>query len=167
MEDEVLYLRKGEKEVEIIDVIIPIEPMGAVRENRNSKWGSGAAAKRVNKYHDWKKSVQVLWLQAMLKMGYPANTIPKGEIISFEFGMSILNPEGKSVSKKEKQKRLDMVGEYHTKKPDWDNLCKAFIDALYYGKDIDDCTIYKVGSVEKRYAHYGEGYIRIIFAIKK
>jgi len=154
--------------VELLEVVIPIEPMGAVRENKNTKWGSGAAAKKANEYHAWKHSVQVLWIQAMLKLKLPKDTIPLGVIHSFEFGLSIPNPDVKSLSKVKRQERLDLIGTPHKKKPDWDNLCKAFIDALYYKKDIDDGSIWKVSAgIEKVYTAYGKGYVKIVFPIIK
>lgn len=50
-----------------------------------------------------------------------------------------------------KKKRKAMVGCPHDQKPDIDNLLKAVMDALVK----DDCKIWQIGCIEKRWSETG------------
>lgn len=155
MEQEVSY---GERAKELVEVKIMIEPMGAVRTTRK-----GQHTARAQKYHDWKKAVEWLWREAMIKQKLPLNTTLSSEIVGIEFGLEIPSLETKSLSKAELQKRKALIGKPHTKKPDIDNLFKAFVDTICYKGD--DSHIHTVGKMCKVYADRGEGYIRVRFFI--
>ena len=153
-EKEAVYLRDGEQEKIVETFLIDIEPMGAVRTTAKGKFTD-----RAKKYHAWMKSVQWLWKAALMKAGHDSAMYIGNEIIKIEFGLSIPNPETKSLTKVEKMHREALVGKPHMQKPDWDNLCKAFIDAVCYGGD--DSHIHTVGGIKKVWAPYQKGYIKI------
>ena len=129
-----------------IELVLKVNPMGAVRSTRQGKH-----APRVKKYHDWMEKVQWLYRQALLDQKLSTKTLPDGVIDYIEFGIEV----GKTTKKR--------VGLPHTIKPDWDNLSKGFLDAIFYKKDIDDCTIHTVGSVKKVWTEQAKGYIKIGF----
>ena len=62
--------------------------------------------------------------------------IPSQELI-IEFHM----PMPKSWSKK---KKLEMIGRYHTVKPDLDNLIKSCVDALFSKSERDDACVHSI-----------------------
>jgi len=155
MEEAVSY---GTKAQELVEVIIMIEPMGAVRTTRK-----GQHTERAQKYHKWKQAVEWLWREAMIKQKLPLNTTLSSEIVSLEFGLEIPSLETKSLSKAELAKRKAMIGKPHMKKPDIDNLFKAFVDTICYKGD--DSHIHTIGKMKKVYADRGEGYIKIKFFI--
>jgi Holliday junction resolvase RusA-like endonuclease len=146
MEQEVVYHTKQDKKM--IEIILSINPMGAVRTTRQGKHTD-----RAKKYHNWMNTVQWLYRQALLEQKLSTKTLPDGVVDYLEFGIEV----GKTTKKR--------IGQPHTMKPDWDNLSKAVLDAIFYQKDKDDCTIHTVGGVKKLWVDQGEGYILIRFKV--
>jgi Holliday junction resolvase RusA-like endonuclease len=146
MEKEVVYITKHAKKQ--VEITLMINPMGAVRTTRKGKHTD-----RAKKYHDWMNTVQWLYRKALLDLCLPTKALPDGVIDYIEFGIEV----GKTTAKR--------IGTPHTIKPDWDNLSKAVLDAIFYEKDIDDCTIHTVGGVKKLWVARGGGYIRMLFCV--
>jgi len=102
--------------------------------------------KRVNrliKYNDYKFSLLALAKQQRF-------TLPdSGSIIRFFLLMpkSWRNPE-----------REANVNRLHRKKPDLDNLLKAFLDSLF----VEDKTISHIGEVSKYWVDSDQGWIEVI-----
>ncbi len=92
--------------------LIAIEPMGAPRMTQRDRWKGRPVVERYHAYKD------------TLRLALPSYALP--EVLRIEFHIAI----PKSYSKK---KRLSLYGQYHTEKPDIDNLVKAFMDT--FGSD--------------------------------
>lgn len=113
-----------------------------IPESRRSEAGT----KRVNrliKYNDYKISLLALAKQQRF-------TLPdSGSIIRFFLPMpkSWRNPE-----------REANVNRLHRKKPDLDNLLKAFLDSLF----VEDKTISHIGEVSKYWVDSEQGWIEVI-----
>lgn len=134
-----------------VQVYININPKGYVRMTKRSRFTD--AAKR---YHAYMSALKVLYRASLTAQGLSPKLLPKGELGDIEFGIEVPS----------KNKKYDKrVGEYHTMKPDWDNLCKALQDSIFYGEEKDDSHVYKVGSVEKKWVAVGDGYIKFSFFI--
>jgi len=107
---------------------------------------SAAGTKRVNrliKYNDYKISLLALAKKQRF-------TLPdSGAIIRFFLPMpkSWRNPE-----------REANVNKLHRKKPDLDNLLKAFLDSLF----VEDKTISHIGEVSKYWVDSEQGWIEVI-----
>jgi Holliday junction resolvase RusA-like endonuclease len=113
-----------------------------IPESRRSEAGT----KRVNrliKYNDYKISLLALAKQQRFKMP------DEGAIIRFFLPMpkSWRNPE-----------REANVNRLHRKKPDLDNLLKAFLDSLF----TEDKTISHLGEVSKYWVDSEQGWIEIL-----
>jgi len=135
---------------------LDIEPMGAVRSTQK-----GQFTKSVVKYHDWMKKVGWLWKINVLNNNLnPEFSIPE-KIDFITFALSI--PDPNKSTKKEKEDRLSLIGNPHKKKPDIDNLFKAFTDAVCYKKD--DSHIHTVCNMRKIYAPCNEGHILVGFSM--
>jgi Holliday junction resolvase RusA-like endonuclease len=59
-----------------------------------------------------------------------------------------------------KRKKAQMDGQYHTQKPDADNVMKAVKDALDEVAWNDDCQVADVRAV-KRWSRYGETFVKV------
>ncbi len=59
-----------------------------------------------------------------------------------------------------KRKRADMAGQFHTQKPDGDNVLKSFKDGLNGIAWHDDCQVADARIV-KRWASYAETFVQI------
>jgi Holliday junction resolvase RusA-like endonuclease len=57
-----------------------------------------------------------------------------------------------------KKKQADMLGTMHRGKPDWDNIGKAFSDALY----PDDDSFIAFGSVKKYWGYEDLAYVTVV-----
>lgn len=146
----------------VMTLLVKITPRGALRMNAKGKYGP-----RVKPYIQWKKDVQWIWRAACIEQGLSPNLIfETGVIVGIDFGIPIPNPETKGISKEEKQRRLNLIGNPHQKKPDLDNMLKAFIDALYYGKEQDDCHIHTVGLMRKFWTDHKSGHILVTFSVE-
>ena len=103
---------------------IDFDPFPAVRSNRNS-WN-----KKTTDYH-----TKMNALRAML-------LLHSKEIISAmveaRYSITFVMPMADSWGNK---KRIEHDQEYHTQKPDIDNLYKAFLDTLFYKKKVNDCEV--------------------------
>jgi Holliday junction resolvase RusA-like endonuclease len=113
-----------------------------IPESRRSEAGT----KRVNrliKYNDYKISLLALAKQQRFKMP------DEGAIIRFFLPMpkSWRNPE-----------REANVNRLHRKKPDLDNLLKAFLDSLF----TEDKTISHLGEVSKYWVDSEQGWIEVL-----
>lgn len=112
---------------------LDVEPMGAVRMTNKGKWVNKAA----QNYLNYKKII-----------GYQIQSQYKQKPIDGPVGVIawFYMPIPKSWSKK---KQREAVGQYHTKKPDIDNLTKGLFDAangLIWIDDnrVVDMTVFKV-----------------------
>jgi len=113
-----------------------------IPESRRSEAGT----KRVNrliKYNDYKISLLALAKKQRFKMP------DEGAIIRFFLPMpkSWRNPE-----------REANVNRLHRKKPDLDNLLKAFLDSLF----TEDKTISHLGEVSKYWVDSEQGWIEVL-----
>jgi Holliday junction resolvase RusA-like endonuclease len=135
---------------------LEIEPMGAVRSTQK-----GQFTKAVTKYHDWMKQVGWLWKIEVLKNKLNPEFVIPEEIDYITFALSI--PDPSKGTKKEQEERLSLIGNPHKKKPDIDNLFKAFVDAVCYKKD--DSHVHTVCNMRKIYAPYNQGHIIIGFRL--
>lgn len=116
---------------------IEIEPMGAVRMTRKGKWVS-EAAQRYLTYKDkigWDIRTQMCELETTKKL----------VVVNVIFYMPIPN----SWTKKQK---TEAPGEYHTSKPDIDNLVKGLFDAVNGILWADDKQVVRVNATKV----YGE-----------
>lgn len=114
-----------------MEIIIPIRPFPAVRVN--SKWWRFTP--KAQEYHTKSQELRLRinknkkeiidWLNSWLYH------------IQFHFAMA------ESWSEK-KKKEIDW--EYHTQKPDIDNLCKAFFDSVFYWEEDNDCKIWNLSA---------------------
>lgn len=92
--------------------VLDITPVPAPRQVRSDTWRPSAAVLRYRTYKD------------AVRLALPRYVLP--EVLHIEFHI----PMPKSWSAK---KQRVMISQYHTQKPDIDNLCKAFMDA--FGND--------------------------------
>ena len=107
-------------------IIIPLNPIAAPRP-RFSKFGTY----NPKKYADYKKAL-------LLSTKTQCKTYFEGAI---RLEITFFMPIPKSLSKK---KRDGLVGQFHTKKPDTDNLLKSVKDALegtFYKNDSQICEV--------------------------
>lgn len=118
-------------------IVIPVEPMGAVRMTQRGKYMSKSAMKYLNykaylKHHAKIQAQgkqfdkQPLEVQIRFRMPVPASWSPK--------------------------KRSAALGRYHMKKPDADNLVKGVFDSLNKIVWADDNQVAKLSAVKV----YGE-----------
>lgn len=112
-----------------MQLIIPVKPMGAVRMTSRGKWVSESA----KRYLSYKEQIQ--W---EVKKQLRTNEIITGPI---DVKMIFFMPIPKSWSKKKKDQA---VGEFHTKKPDADNLVKGVFDSLNKLVWKDDNQVCKI-----------------------
>jgi Holliday junction resolvase RusA-like endonuclease len=117
-------------------LLIPIEPMGAVRMTGRGKY----IKKNALRYLAYKEQIQ--W---EVKKQFRRKELLAGPI---EVKITFFMPMPKSWSNK---KKSNSVGTYHTKKPDTDNLVKGIFDALNKLVWQDDNLVAKV-SAKKIYA---------------
>lgn len=126
-------------------LVIPIEPMGAVRMTNRGKWVKPSA----KKYLDYKNFVG-LCAKRQAKLEVPIQTpIRIRELI---FVMPI--PKGGRITYTENGRRRTrrvVSGEYHTGRPDIDNLFKGVTDALNGIIWADDSLICEIGRQIKIY----------------
>jgi Holliday junction resolvase RusA-like endonuclease len=96
--------------------VFPIAPLPKPRMTRSDSWkmAKGEARPCVSKYFTWKDE---------LKLQASKNNFAIEGILFVKFVL----PLPKRTSKK---KKLEMIGTPHLKRPDTDNLIKAFQDAL-------------------------------------
>jgi Holliday junction resolvase RusA-like endonuclease len=113
----------------MIYLTIQVEPMGAVRMTQRGKYTS----KKAQRYLAYKSHLQWQAKQQSKGKFYPSGALE----VSITFKMPI--PE--SYSKKIKE---SLIGEYHIKKPDTDNLVKGVFDALNKIVWQDDNQVSKV-----------------------
>lgn len=156
MEEEAVYSVKRKL---YADIMVEIEPMGAVRSNGVRSMGS----KAVKRYVSWKESVKWLWASALKSEGFSSSLLPDGVIESIEFGLSV--PTG-GKSKRKQEEMKSRVGTGHQMKPDLDNLYKGFIDAIFDLTGTCDSLIHHVKEMKKVWVSNGKGYIRIKFKVK-
>jgi Holliday junction resolvase RusA-like endonuclease len=121
----------------MIYLFIPVEPMGAVRMTQMGKFKSPSA----RRYLSYKSHLQ--WQAKLLGKGKFFSSGPLE--VHIRFIMSI--PESYS-----KKKKASLIGEYHIKKPDTDNLVKGVFDSLNKILWQDDNQVSKVTAIKV----YGE-----------
>ncbi|MGG3798009.1 RusA family crossover junction endodeoxyribonuclease [Metabacillus fastidiosus] len=121
----------------MLRLMIPVEPMGAVRMTGRGKYVK-TNAQRYLAYKD-----QIKWITKQQLKGRKLLTG------ALEVEISFMMPIPKSWSNVKKQQA---VGEYHTKKPDTDNLVKGVFDSLNKLVWQDDNQVAKVTAVK----NYGE-----------
>jgi Holliday junction resolvase RusA-like endonuclease len=124
-------------EKRMIKISIPVEPMGAVRMTRRGKFTSLKA----QRYLAYKSHLQ--WQAKQQGKGKFFSSGPLEVFIWFTM------PIPDSYSKK---KKAGLIGEYHIKKPDTDNLVKGVFDALNKILWQDDNQVSKVTAIKV----YGE-----------
>lgn len=123
----------------MMDLLINIKPMGAVRMTRRSKF----VDERAKRYIDYVTILRSKAKQCMKENNlYILNDIPVKLTIEFHF----LPP--KSYSKAKLQKILNGQLMY-TKKPDVDNLVKGVMDALNGTLYHDDNQVVMVSALKK------------------
>ncbi len=128
-------------------LIIPVTPMGAVRMTGRGKWVSPAA----KRYLDYKTAVA--WeAKRQAKLEVPIREPIR--IVEIVYIMPI--PKGGRITYTENGRRRTRKvepGDYHTSKPDIDNLFKGVTDALNGIIWEDDSQICEVGRQAKIYGH--------------
>lgn len=128
-------------------LVIPVEPMGAVRMTGRGKWTSPAA----QRYLDYKATVG--W-EAKRQLGPEVPLEGPIRIREIIFVMPI--PKSGYVEYRangKRKKRRVVPGDYHTNKPDIDNLFKGLTDSLRGIIWEDDREICEIG---KQIKIYGE-----------
>ena len=106
----------------------PIEPVPAPRQVRSDKWRPRPGVKRYRAFRDAVRLASV--------------TVPEsGATVTFVLPMPV------SWSLK---KRRAMDGQPHRQTPDWDNLAKALLDAIY----SDDAGVSDI-TIRKRWGKHG------------
>jgi Holliday junction resolvase RusA-like endonuclease len=121
----------------MIKISIPVEPMGAVRMTRRGKFTNPKALR----YLAYKDHLQ--WQAKQQRKGNFFSSGPLEVFIWFTM------PIPDSYSEK---KKTALIGEYHIKKPDTDNLVKGVFDALNKILWQDDNQVSKVTAIKV----YGE-----------
>lgn len=121
---------------EIINLNIPVKPMGAVRMTRKGKY----LDKHAQNYMAYKTHLQ--WMANMQLKG--RKLFDGSLLVRLTFFMPI--PQ----SMRGKERNAAVNGGYHKKKPDIDNLIKGVFDALNGLAWKDDNQVSKV-EAEKRY----------------
>lgn len=124
---------------------IQIEPMGAVRMTNRGKWVN-PAAKRYLAYKDavgWQAKKQA-------KLEMPLQTAVRIKEITFIFPIPKSGRISYTLNGKRKTKKVSS-GDYHTAKPDIDNLFKGVADSLNGIMWEDDGLICEVGKQRKVY----------------
>lgn len=127
-------------------LFIPVEPMGAVRMTRRGKYIVPSA----QRYLDYK--AQVAWeAKRQLRAESPIDTAVKIKNLIFHMpipktGRTYYKEDGKRKSRKIKE------GDYHTVKPDVDNLFKGVTDSLNGILWSDDSLICEVERQRKIYS---------------
>lgn len=127
-------------------LVIPVKPMGAVRMTGRGKWTSPAA----QRYLDYKAKVG--WeAKKQARLETPINkAVSIREII---FVMPL--PKAGRITYKDddgrRRTRKVEPGEYHTNKPDIDNLFKGVTDSLNGIIWEDDSLICEIGRQVKIY----------------
>lgn len=112
-----------------------IEPMGAVRTTRRQMFKDDAA----KRYRDYKEQ-----LKATLRYEYGIKAEPTKAAIRIQ-NITFHMPISKNAAKNGKR-----TGDYHTYRPDVDNLVKGIMDVLngvYWHDDSQVCSIVKVNKV--------------------
>lgn len=127
---------------EVLQFVIRVEPMGAVRMTRADKYPPRRPA--VQRYFDFQNALQ---LSVTEQTGGEVPAAPD-ELIVRAF---ITMPASWS-----KKKKAEMDGKPHKQRPDRDNIDKAVADALF----AEDSGIWK-GGQEKRWCKEGDGRIEI------
>ncbi len=117
----------------LINLNLPVTPMGAVRMTQRGKYINAAA----QRYLAYKSHIQLLAKQQLKGDFFPSGPL--------EARITFFMPIPKSWSKKKKE---DAVFSYHTKKPDADNLVKGVFDALNKIVWQDDNQIAKVTALK-------------------
>lgn len=149
MEDEAIYgttaLEKMLAPIEEVELIISIDPMGAVRTTGKQMYKD----ERYKRYNEWKRSFYWLVIEASKKVGHATSDFDWEDILYVEFGMPV--SQGK--------KYQERIGQPHKMKPDIDNMLKAVLDAML----TEDSTVHSVGGMRKVWAK--EGYIKLRFRI--
>jgi Holliday junction resolvase RusA-like endonuclease len=121
----------------MIKINIPVEPMGAVRMTQKGKFKN----LRAQRYLSYKSHLQ--W---QAKQQGKGKFFPSGPLEVFIwFTMPI--PDSYS-----KKKKSALIGEYHAKKTDTDNLVKGVFDSLNKILWQDDNQVSKVTAIKV----YGE-----------
>lgn len=117
-------------------LVYDVVPMGAVRMTGRGKWVKDNA-QRYLAYKD-----QIAWLTK--------NQMKNKELITGPIAVNVLflMPIPKSWSKK---KKAEAEGQYHTKRPDTDNLIKGLFDSLNNLVWKDDNQVCKI-SAKKIYS---------------
>ena len=106
---------------------IDVCPVPKPRQSRSDVWKKRPAVMRYRQFADD--------LRHACK---EANFVPSDQLV-IEFHM----PMPKSWSKK---KKLEMIGRYHTVKPDLDNMIKSCLDALFSKSDRDDACVHSIAA---------------------
>jgi len=128
--------------------IYDIEPMGAVRTTQRGKWKDAAA----NRYANYKKYVGLKVRQHAVVDG-PSRAAIGIKSITFYMPIpksgytSYIGDDGK------RKRRKVNPGDFHTSKPDIDNLIKGVFDALNGIVWVDDGQVCHIGEQKKIYSH--------------
>jgi Holliday junction resolvase RusA-like endonuclease len=117
----------------MIYLFIPVEPMGAVRMTQMGKFKSPSA----RRYLLYKSHLQ--W---QAKLQGKGEFYPSGPL---EVDIKFIMPIPDSYSKK---KKASLIGEYHIKKPDTDNLVKGVFDSLNKILWQDDNQVSKIKAIK-------------------
>ena len=126
-------------------LIIPVTPMGAVRMTGRGKWIKPAA----QRYLDYKT---VVGLEAKRQAQLEVPIRAPIRIVEIVYIMPIPK-DGRTSCKVDGKRLMRKVepGDYHTKKPDIDNLFKGVTDALNGIIWEDDSLICEIGRQAKIY----------------
>ena len=125
-------------------ITIPLKPYPSPRPRATAR-GGFASVYMPKEYMDYKGKVQ---------LHLPKLKLEGAILINFEFYFEM----PKSWSKKKKNL---MFGRWHTQKPDWDNLCKTYMDAMNKIIYTDDGQS-SCGKVKKVWSDKNEVIIKII-----
>lgn len=118
-------------------IVIPIEPMGAVRTTQRQKF----VDTRAKRYHEYKTYIAY-------HIATQVKPIPAGIPVIVN-NLTFYMPIPKSWSEAEKEKHR---GQPHIKKPDIDNLIKGLFDSANKYAWADDNQVCEIRNVKKVYS---------------
>jgi len=125
------------------EITIKMNPFPAPRMSRRDSWNPSSSAQRFFRNRDQFKLL--------------ANTEGLTELPpAMGFTFHIPMPASWSKSKKAKH-----FGQMHQQKPDLDNMIKAVLDCLTYGREKDDAHMGTILMAQKIWAAEGEGRIML------
>jgi Holliday junction resolvase RusA-like endonuclease len=127
----------------MIEFRFDIAPVGAPRLSRRDRWDPSPAARRYYAFRDH---------FTLLANAQGLTELPPA--MAFIFAV----PMPASWSKREQAQH---IGRMHQNKPDIDNMIKAVLDSLTYGKGRDDAHLSTIIFAQKVWADHGAGSIHL------